>query len=98
MKELISYLEWLIGKWHQNNIHSITREDFVQLEKLYLEARAHDSDVEHAVLEFSEAMNAPRGDAADKRRTAALKLLRKKHADILAQREARRNDGHIITN
>ena len=98
MNALLSYLEWLLGKWHQNNVHSITREDYVQLEKLYLEARAHDSDVEHAVLEFSEAMNAPRGDAADQRRTAALKLLRKKHADILAQREARRNAGDITTN
>lgn len=98
MNALISYIEWLLGKWHQNGLHTITREDYVQLEKLYLEARAHDSDVEHAVLEFSEAMNAPRGDAADKRRSAALKLLRKKHGDILAQREARRNAGDITTN
>lgn len=97
MKPLIEYLEWMMGKWHQNGLHTFTREDFVKLERLYLEARAHDSDVEHAVMEFTEAMNSPRGDAADRRRGAALKQLRAKHADIIKQRQATINGGTRIT-
>ncbi len=88
MQALLTYLEWFLGKWHQNGLHSITREDYAELEKLYLEARMHGNELEWAIEEFSEAMDSPRSDAADQRRLAALALLRKKKNDILLNREA----------
>lgn len=96
MNSLIAYIEWLLGKFHQNNIHAITREDFIELERLYLAARQHGDDKEWAIAEFVESMDSPRGDAADKRRTASLAMLRKKHNDILIEKEARLRDGRSI--
>lgn len=97
MNSLIAYIEWLLGKWHQNNIHSITRQDFVELERLYLAARSHADDKEWAIAEFVESMDSPRGDANNGRRTASLAMLRKKHNDIQLEREARLRDGRSIS-
>lgn len=82
--DLTSYIGWMLGKWHQNGIHSISREDMTQLETLYLAELQRGDDTEHAVLEFVGAMNSPRGQAHDQRRKDAMTKLRQAHAKISA--------------
>ena len=82
MENLIDHLGWLLGKWHQQGVHSITREDWATLERLYLEEKVRREERDEAIVEFVNAMNAPRGDAADRRRSAAMKNLRAAAARI----------------
>lgn len=87
MKDLLVYIEWLLGKWHTNGIHAIAREDLAELERLYLLARQYGDENEWAIEEFSDAMNAPRGDAADQRRLQALSQIRRINQRLKEERE-----------
>lgn len=94
MKELLEYVSWLLGKWHQNGIHSISRDDMAQLEQLYLKAVTEGDELRHAVMEFVEAMNYPRGDAADQRRLQALSMMRRIHASIKNVKDGTMEEGY----
>lgn len=82
MTDLTSYIGWMLGKWHQNGIHTISREDLAKLESLYLAELQRVDETEHAVQEFVGAMNSPRGQAHDKRRKDAMQNIRKAHDNI----------------
>jgi hypothetical protein len=88
MREFIEYALWLCGKWHTNGLHSITREDMAELERLAIQAKMSGDEMAHAIVEFSDALEASDSDAANRRKLEALQLLKRKRAEILNDAES----------
>lgn len=71
-----AHVEALLAKWHREGFDAIVPADLAALEREYLAERMRHDEGESAIEEFVDALNSPRGDAADQRRTAALGRLR----------------------
>lgn len=87
MKDLLDYLVVLLGKWHSNGLSALETADLAELERLMLAARQQGDERDWALESFADAMNSPRGDAADQQRLKALSQIRKINKRLKEERD-----------
>lgn len=90
---LVDAAEAFLWKIHTFGVQSISPEDIRDMDNAVALEKGHHDETQAAIEEFVDAMNSPRGDAADVRRSRALSRLRAARSEIQKNREA--NDGRL---